>query len=181
MKKKLMALLTAVATILGLGFASSAAYAVDYGGDITVNGNVATASYSAGTFQPNESFTVSFEETYVSNVQQIAMKSWGPFTADATGAANIVITLTAAGVKAAEEGKLFATITGDKGTSFTSQVVDIPATGPGNQTGSSDQATSDDGSIAYTGAAIAPYVVAVVLLAVAAMALFVVRKSNKQR
>lgn len=175
MKKKIMALLAAIATVLGLGFASSTAFAVDYGATITVNGNVATASYSAGTFQPNESFTVSFDEAYVSNVQQIAMKTWGPFKADENGAANIVITLTEAGRKAAEEGKLTATVTGDKGTTITSPVVAAatPATGTGDQ--------SADNVVAHTGASIAPYVIAVILLVAAGVALFAVRKGTQQR
>ncbi|KAB8288000.1 hypothetical protein DSM100688_1110 [Bifidobacterium ramosum] len=173
MKKKIMAIVATIAAVFGFGFAANSAMAVDYGA-VTVSGNVATVTINPGTFQPNEKFTVTFDDTYVSNVEQIAQKTWGPFTAAADGSANLKITLTDAGVKLAQEGKLAASFTGENGTTF-ALPVNAPATGA-----PSTNPSGTTGTTANTGAAIAPYAIAVALLAAAGVAIFSVRKVSRR-
>ena len=135
MKKKIMAVLATIAAVLGFGFATNTAMADDYGATVTYGGTTATVTFPAGTFQPNESVTVYYDDAG----KTIAVKAVG-----------------------AVSGTKTATI-------------QVPATGTGDQSGTTTATTAN------TGAAIAPYGVAVVLLAAAGIALFAVRKNTTRR
>lgn len=185
MTKKIMAILAVIATALGLSFATATAFAVDgdgYGASVTVSGNTATVTFPAGAFQPNEQVTVTWDDNVIADVQQIGERT---FTAAADGslslryifkegqAAGQTITVTAVG---AQSGSRTAQIT-------------VPATGTGDQSGSNGDSgiggiignAGESGTTANTGAAIAPYGVAAVLLAAAGLALFAVRRGAGQR
>ena len=56
----------------GFGFATNTAMADDYGATVTYSGTTATVTFPAGTFQPNESVTVYYDDAIVADVQQIA-------------------------------------------------------------------------------------------------------------
>ena len=174
MKKQIVAILATIAAVFGFGFAANTAMADEYPAPtITVSGNVATATYPANSFKPNETFYITVDDTYISNVEQIALKQYGPFKAAAGGSANLKFTLTEAGLKAAQENKLSVTAKGEEGTSITAPA-SAPATGSGSNSGASAPTTAE------TGASIAPYGVAVVLLAAAGVALFAVRKTTRR-
>ena len=161
MKKKIMAVLATIAAVLGFGFATNTAMADDYGATVTYGGTTATVTFPAGTFQPNESVTVYYDDAIVADVQQIAEVS-KTFTAKADGSLTLLYTF-----KASQAGK---TIT-------------VKAVGAvsGTKTATGDQSGTTTATTANTGAAIAPYGVAVVLLAAAGIALFAVRKSTTRR
>ncbi|WP_204987535.1 hypothetical protein [Collinsella sp. BIOML-A4] len=72
MKKKIMAMLAVIAAVLGFGFATNTAMADDYGATVTYSGTTATVTFPAGTFQPNESVTVYYDDAIVADVQPIA-------------------------------------------------------------------------------------------------------------
>ena len=151
MKKKIMAVLATIAAVLGFGFATNTAMADDYGATVTYGGTTATVTFPAGTFQPNESVTVYYDDAIVADVQQIAEVS-KTFTAKADGSLTLLYTF-----KASQAGKTIA----------------VKAVGAVSGTKTA--------TIANTGAAIAPYGVAVVLLAAAGIALFAVRKNTTRR
>ena len=161
MKKKIVAILATIAAVFGFGFAANTAMAVDYG---SINGN-ATASTTSVTFTgltPNGKVKVEYFDPVI-DVRQIAEKT---FTADANGTLKLQYILkegTPAGTT------ITATVT-DLTTGKTASASAItPATGEG---------TAKKNETASTGAAIAPYVVAVVLLAAAGISLVAVRKSS---
>lgn len=180
MTKKILAVLATIAATLGLSFAANTAFAVDgdsYGASVSVSGNTATVSFPAGAFQPNEQVTVTWDDAVVADVQQIGQKT---FTAAADGSLNLryifkdgqtagqTITVTAVG---AQTGSRTAEIT-------------VPATGTGDQSGNgangSTGTLNGSGTTANTGASVAPYGVAALMLAAAGIALFAVRKSANQ-
>lgn len=163
MKKKIVAILATIAAVFGFGFAANTAMAVDYG---SINGN-ATASTTSVTFTftgltPNGKVKVEYFDPVI-DVRPIAEKT---FTADANGTLKLQYILkegTPAGTT------ITATVT-DLTTGKTASASAItPATGEG---------TAKKNETASTGAAIAPYVVAVVLLAAAGISLVAVRKSS---
>ena len=166
MKKKIMAVLATIAAVLGFGFATNTAMADDYGATVTYGGTTATVTFPAGTFQPNESVTVYYDDAIVADVQQIAEVS-KTFTAKADGSLTLLYTF-----KASQAGKTIAVkaVSGTK-----TATIQVPATGTGDQSGTTTATTAN------TGAAIAPYGVAVVLLAAAGIALFAVRKNTTRR
>ncbi|MBW3081193.1 hypothetical protein [Bifidobacterium saguinibicoloris] len=170
MKKKIMAILAAIVAVLSFGFASNTAFAASYGATVTVSGNTATVSFPAGTFEPNEAVTVTWDDNTVSDVQQIGERT---FSAKADGSLTLRYVF-----KPGQEGKTIkVTVTGAVSGTHTASVT-MPATGAGDQS-----ATSSTGkaTIAQTGAAIAPYGLAVVLLVAAGFAMFVVRKTTSHR
>jgi len=164
MKKKIMAVLATIAAVLGFGFATNTAMADDYGATVTYGGTTATVTFPAGTFQPNESVTVYYDDAIVADVQQIAEVS-KTFTAKADGSLTLLYTF-----KASQAGKAVGAVSGTK-----TATIQVPATGTGDQSGTTTATTAN------TGAAIAPYGVAVVLLAAAGIALFAVRKNTTRR
>ena len=91
MKKKIMAVLAVIAAVLGFGFATNTAMADDYGATVTYSGTTATVTFPAGTFQPNESVTVYYDDAIVADVQQIAEVS-KTFTAKADGSLTLLYT-----------------------------------------------------------------------------------------
>ncbi|KFI49639.1 hypothetical protein BBIA_1172 [Bifidobacterium biavatii DSM 23969] len=170
MKKKIVALLAAIATVFGFGFASSVAMADDYGITGTVSGSVVTLSAPAGTFAPNEELSITVDDTYVSNVTFAADKTYTG-NAHADGSATITLTLTDAAL--ANGYTATYTVKGlTSGKTYTASVT-APATGKGSASGAASGATT-----AETGAAVAPYAVAVALLAAAGIAVFAVRKTS---
>lgn len=94
MKKKIMAVLATIAAVLGFGFATNTAMADDYGATVTYGGTTATVTFPAGTFQPNESVTVYYDDAIVADVQQIAEVS-KTFTAKADGSLTLLYTFKA--------------------------------------------------------------------------------------
>lgn len=102
MKKKIMAVLATIAAVLGFGFATNTAMADDYGATVTYGGTTATVTFPAGTFQPNESVTVYYDDAIVADVQQIAEVS-KTFTAKADGSLTLLYTF-----KASQAGKTIA-------------------------------------------------------------------------
>ena len=169
MKKKIVALLAAIAAVLGFGFATSTAMAAGYGETATVSGNVATIGYPAGTFTANAPITVTADDTYVSDVKLVAMHDFHPGNAKSDGSANLQYTLTNAAVQAIAEGKT-VTVTATDGTHTVETALtkaNIAQTGEGSKD-----------EVAQTGASVAPYAVAVVLLAAAGCAVFAARKAG---
>jgi hypothetical protein len=163
MKKKIMAVLATIAAVLGFGFATNTAMADDYGATVT------TVTFPAGTFQPNESVTVYYDDAIVADVQQIAEVS-KTFTAKADGSLTLLYTF-----KASQAGKTIAVKAVGAVSGTKTATIQVPATGTGDQSGTTTATTAN------TGAAIAPYGVAVVLLAAAGIALFAVRKNTTRR
>lgn len=167
MKKKIVALLATIAAVLGFGFASSTAMAAGYGETATVSGNVATIGYPAGTFTAGAPITVTADDTYVSDVKLVAMRNFQPGNAKSDGSANLQYTLTDAAVQAIAEGKT-VTVTATDGTHTVETALtkaNIAQTGAGNK-------------VPQTGASVAPYAVAVVLLTAAGCAVFAARKAG---
>ena len=123
----------------------------------------------AGTFQPNESVTVYYDDAIVADVQQIAEVS-KTFTAKADGSLTLLYTF-----KASQAGKTIAVKAVGAVSGTKTATIQVPATGTGDQSGTTTATTAN------TGAAIAPYGVAVVLLAAAGIALFAVRKNTTRR
>lgn len=169
MKKKIVAILATIAAVFGFGFATSAAYAEDYGATATLNGNVATLSYKAGTFAPYAEITVTADDTYVSNVQAVALKTFNAGKVHADGSATLKYTLTEAGVAALKAGKTISVSATDGKTTVNTPLSSAAKTGEGYASAP---------TTAETGAAVAPYVMAVALLAAAGIAVFAVRKTT---
>ena len=154
MKKKIMAVLATIAAVLGFGFATNTAMADDYGATVTYGGTTAT---------------VTFDDAIVADVQQIAEVS-KTFTAKADGSLTLLYTF-----KASQAGKTIAVKAVGAVSGTKTATIQVPATGTGDQSGTTTATTAN------TGAAIAPYGVAVVLLAAAGIALFAVRKNTTRR
>ena len=163
MKKKIVAILATIAAVFGFGFAANTAMA--YGATGTVSGNVATFTFTGLT--PGQRYVVSYDDTTVENV-----------TLAATKYSNVK--------EAHKDGTLTATYTFKSGT-IASSIYAVD--GAGNPTGAAlasasvtvaatGEGTAKKNETASTGAAIAPYVVAVVLLAAAGISLVAVRKSS---
>ena len=163
-----MAVLATIAAVLGFGFATNTAMADDYAPTVTYSGTTATVTFPAGTFQPNESVTVYYDDAIVADVQQIAEVS-KTFTAKADGSLTLLYTF-----KASQAGKTIA-VKAVAASGTKTATIQVPATGTGDQSGTKTTTTTN------TGAAIALYGVAVVLLAAAGIALFAVRKNTTRR
>ena len=156
MKKKIVAILATIAAVFGFGFAANTAMA--YGATGTVSGNVATFTFTGLT--PGQRYVVSYDDTTVENV-----------TLTATKYSNVK--------EAHEDGTLTATYTFKSGFAGTIASSIYAVDGAGNPTGAATgEGTAKKNETASTGAAIAPYVVAVVLLAAAGISLVAVRKSS---
>lgn len=162
-----MAVLATIAAVLGFGFAANTAMADDYAPTVTYSGTTATVTFPAGTFQPNESVTVYYDDAIGADVQQIAEVS-KTFTAKADGSLTLLYTF-----KASQAGKTIAVKAVGAVSGTKTATIQVPATGTGDQSGTTTTTTNT--------AAIAPYGVAVVLLAAAGIALFAVRKSTTRR
>ncbi|OZG61302.1 hypothetical protein BLEM_1514 [Bifidobacterium lemurum] len=180
MKKKIVALLATIAAVFGFGFAANTAMAfdsahetvmaADYSDTTAPSGNTLVYTIPAGTFKGGETVNVEYDTTYVSDVVKAAIKS-KPFTAEEDGSLALKYILTDAGVKKAANGGFTITATGEE--SKTTYTVTVK----GAQTGTGDTGNAND--TANTGAAVAPYGVAIVLMAAASVALFAVRKKAR--
>ena len=179
MKKKIVAILATIAAVFGFGFAANSAMADDqYGvtGAGSISGSVATFTFRNLT--PNKSYVVSYDDTAVESATLASIKFSNAAPAHSDG------TLTATyNVKAGFSGTITSTIyaADDKGKAtgpaLASASVTVAATGAGTAAGTANGANGS-AQTASTGAAIAPYAVAVVLLAAAGISLVAVRKSS---
>lgn len=160
MKKKIMAVLATIAAVLGFGFAANTALAVDthYGATGNVDGNTVVFTFTG--LAKNTDYTVSGDDAVVQDIQQVISRT---FKSDDNGTLKVKFILKA-GVAAGT--KVNATLSDASGKVLTTATATVPATGNGSAT------TAD------TGASVAPYAVAVVLLAAAGVALFAVRKTS---
>lgn len=161
MKKKIVALLAAIAAVLGFGFATGTAMADPYGQPGVVEGN--SVSFTFQGLTENGNVTVTADDAVVSNIVQVISRT---FKADENGTLTVKFTLkdgVAAGtvVKATAKDETTGKIVTLEAT--------VPSTGAGAQTGN---------QVPQTGASVAPYAVAVVLLAAAGCAVFAARKAG---
>ncbi|MGK4256640.1 hypothetical protein [Bifidobacterium pullorum] len=157
MKKKIVALLAAIAAVLGFGFATGTAMADPYGQPGVVEGN--SVSFTFQGLTPNGEVTVTADDAVVSDIVPVISRK---FNADKNGTLTVKFILkdgVAAGtvVKATAEDKA-------TGKTVTLEAT-VPSTGAGNK-------------VPQTGASVAPYAVAVVLLAAAGCAVFTARKAG---
>lgn len=157
MKKKIVALLATIAAVLGFGFATSTAMADPYGQPGVVEDN--SVSFTFQGLTPNGEVTVTADDAVVSDIVQVISRT---FKADEKGTLTVKFVLkdgVAAGtvVKATAEDKT-------TGKTVTLEAT-VPSTGAGNK-------------VPQTGASVAPYAVAVVLLAAAGCAVFAARKAG---
>ncbi|NEG55154.1 hypothetical protein [Bifidobacterium platyrrhinorum] len=155
MMKKIMAVLATVAAVLGFGFATSTAMADDYGQTGTVTSS--SVAVTLNGFTEGEDVVVTSDKgTSIEQVAQLTVK------AKTGGVVNVKV-----------NGVPCNTTVTVKGVGQTSgHVATATAT---------TAACNADGSAATTantGASVAPYAVAVVLLAAAGIALFAVRKTS---
>ena len=157
MKKKIVAILATIAAVFGFGFASSTAMAADeYGSEVTST----TITFTGLT--PGEQYRVKYDDAQFSSVTPAAEKISDPATANEKGEASFKY-VWAAGAKAGD--KVTVTLIDAADNVVTSKTIEAPK---GLGAGKND--------LPETGAAIAPYGVAVVLMAAAAVALLAVRK-----
>ena len=178
--KYVMSLLVAVAACVGVLAAGSVAFGEDYGRSAILSGNTVAFTWDKIP-QDTVAVKVKVDTLYVSGVTLIADKIYGPYEHTyADGAFSVSTTLTD---KAIREG---ATVTAtaiflradgtEIATDEASQVV--PATGVSDNTTTSP--ISSRSGLATTGAAVAPYAVAVLLLCAAGVVLLVVRNKSKK-
>lgn len=173
MKKKIVAILATIAAVFGFGFAANSAMAVDqYGATGTVSGNVATFTFTGLTGQY---YVVSYDDTTVENVTLAATKYSKAAKAHDDGTLTATYTFKK-GFAGTISSQIFASDAEGHhtGAALASASVTVAATG----TGAADAAANGSAQTASTGAAIAPYAVAVVLLAAAGISLVAVRKSS---
>lgn len=155
MKKKLVAVLATVAAVFGFGFASNAALA-DYGTVGNVDGS--SVSVTLDGFASEESVAVTSDK------------------------GDKIETVAATTVKATKDGKVSVKVSG------VACATEVTVSGKGATSGHEASVTTKTAACAEpssatkttanTGAAVAPYAVAVALLAAAGVAVFAVRKTN---
>lgn len=163
MKKKIVALLATIAAVLGFGFAANTAMADPYGSTGAVEGN--TVSFSFAGLTPNGDVTVTADDNVVSDIVKVVSRT---FKADAQGTLAVKYIL--------KEGVAPGTVITATATDVTTgKTVTASATVPATGTGTGTAATN---TVPQTGAAVAPYAVAVVLLAAAGYAVFAARKAS---
>lgn len=163
MKKKIVALLATIAAVLGFGFAANTAMADPYGSTGAVEGN--TVSFSFAGLTPNGDVTVTADDNVVSDIVQVVSRT---FKADAQGTLAVKYIL--------KEGVAPGTVITATATDVTTgKTVTASATVPATGTGTGTTATN---TVPQTGASVAPYAVAVVLLAAAGCAVFAARKAG---
>ena len=167
MKKKIVAILATIAAVFGFGFATNSAMAVDqYGATGKVEGSTVTFTF---TNLPKGRYYVASESEAVSAITLAAAKSNIVSITVDNGTATATFTVKAS----CNDTKVTATLyNADTNEALTSADVTVPATGACETT------TNGSAQTANTGAAIAPYIVAVVLLAAAGISLVAVRKSS---
>lgn len=162
MMKKIMAVLATVAAVLGFGFATSTAMAApeDYGQTGTVTSS--SVAVTLNGFTEGEDVVVTSDKgTGIEQVAQITVK------AKTGGVVNVKV-----------NGVPCNTTVTVKGVGQTSGHV---ATSTATTAACNADGSSADGSnatTAKTGASVAPYAVAIVLLVAAGIALFAVRKTS---
>lgn len=175
MKKKIVAILATIAAVFGFGFAANSAMAADkYGATGTVSGNVATFTFTGLT--PGQYYVVSYDDTTVENVTLAATKYSNAAKAHEDGTLTATYTFKKGFAGTISSQIFVSNASGDPiGAALASASVTVAATGAGDTNGTTANGSAQT---ANTGAAIAPYVVAVVLLAAAGISLVAVRKSS---
>lgn len=178
MKKNLVALFAAIIAMFGFSFTTGTAMADPYGQTGTVTGN--TVSFSFSGLTPNGPVTVTADDNVVADIVQVISRT---FNADAQGNLSVKYILK----DGVAPGTTITAVATDNTTGKTAtSSATTPATGSGDDTTTAttpnDTDTTVNGTttntVAQTGAAIAPYVVAVVLLAAAGCAVFAARKAG---
>ena len=166
MKKKIVAILATIAAVFGFGFAANTAMA--YGATGEVSGNVATFTFTGLT--PGATYVVAYDDTNIENVTLAATKYSNAAKAHKGGTLTATYTLKS-GFAGTIASSIYAVDGAGNpiGAALASASVTVAATGEG---------TAKKNETASTGTAIAPYVVAVVLLAAAGISLVAVRKSS---
>ena len=178
MKKKIVAILATIAAVFGFGFAANSAMADDqYGATGTVSGNVATFTFTGLT--AGQYYVVSYDDTTVENVTLAATKYSNAAKAHDDGTLTATYTFKK-GFAGTISSQVFASDAqgNHTGAALASASVTVAATGAGSTTGTANGANGSAQQTASTGASIAPYAVAVVLLAAAGISLIAVRKSS---
>ncbi len=170
MKKKIVAILATIAAVFGFGFAANTAMAVDYGptGAGKVSGN--TAVFTFKNLDNSKTYIVSSDDQ---NGNLTGIKLAKVIYSNPAQPTNGVLTATYT-FKEGFAGTINSAIyeadgTNAVGNPVATASVTVAATGEG---------TAKKNETASTGAAIAPYVVAVVLLAAAGISPVAVRKSS---
>ena len=158
MMKKIMAVLATVAAVLGFGFATSTAMADDYGQTGTVTSS--SVAVTLNGFTEGEDVVVTSDKgTGIEQVAQLTVK------AKTGGVVNVKV-----------NGVPCNTTVTVKGVGQTSgHVATSTAT---TAACNADGSTATNATTAETGASVAPYAVAIVLLAAAGIALVAVRKTS---
>ena len=169
----LFAVLGCAPVAMADGYAASVNVSANEDGTATVSVTLDEATYNAGYHFVG----ATVDDAHVSNVVPAAAKTYGWWEVDgATRTATFKLTTvdcaeTTVTVMAATNAQ------GDGAIAVGSQTVKFPATCNGGPVGAPATPTEPE-TTAPTGAAVMPYIVAVVLLAAAGFALFVVRKNN---
>lgn len=172
LKKTLVALLAAIATVFTFGVGTASA---DYGADVTVSGSTATVTFHGLT--PGNMYRVRYDDT---NVSSVVLAKY-VYSNEAAAHQDGTLTATYTFRDSAKPGDQIAAVLVDANNNdVVTATITVPATGTNNGGTTTGGTTSND-TIAKTGAAVAPYGVAVVLLAAAGIALFAVRKSTARR
>lgn len=173
MKKKIVAILATIAAVFGFGFAANTAMA--YGATGNVSGNVATFTFTG--LDKDTYYVVSYDTSAVDKVDLVDIqysKAVKPTMHNDKDGYYLTAAYT---LKPGFSGSLTSSLFVSDGSNqpinasapIAQASVTVPATGEG---------TAKKNETASTGAAIAPYVVAVVLLAAAGISLVAVRKSS---
>lgn len=174
MKKKIVALFAAIAAVFGFGFAANTAMAADYSGTAAISGNV--VSFTLGGFKAGELVDVTYDDTYVASAQVLTVANKTVFgKAGDTGKVQVNYTLKA-GTPA---GTVITATAKGRESGVTASASYTVKTAVGEGTGSASEGTgSASNELGNTGASIAPYALAVVLLAAAGFSVFAARKAS---
>lgn len=164
MRKHIIALVAAVATLFGALSITGTAMAEGYATPSTDGSSV---SFSFTGLTPNGRVAVSYDTATVSDVVQIASKT---FNADAKGTLNVKYVLQ----KNVSAGTVIkATATDEETGAVQTAQATVPNTGTNNNTTGTTKTPLKE-----TGASVAPYAIAVVLMAAAGIAVISIRKAH---
>ena len=172
--------IAAIVTVFAMFALTPAASAVEYGETVTPGGNGTTVTVTV----PDDDYTAGFTELYataddtlVGDIQQVSLKTWGPFavSADSPHTASLKYTFKKCVASTNISFTLKNPTTGET-KNLGSTTVKAPATGNCSAATTSSTSTSSN-KLAKTGTVMLPYLTAVAVLAVAGAAVFAVRRS----
>ena len=175
-KKSLIALFSAIAAVLALGMGASSAFAEDYGATVTATGNTVAFTIPSGTFDSGSDIILSWTDTNISTILKAGSVTYQAddnggfsgkvvFSSAVTESTTIVATGTKDGSQVEYTIKVLPTATGE---------------GTGTTTTTHDQSGTTATTTASTGATVLPIVGGIVLLAVAAIAILLLRKKTSR-